>query len=326
MKCTENSYALPGNIAVLGPTGSGKTAVTHYLADIYNAEIVSCDSMQVYRGMNVGTDKPAEKQLQKYNYHMIGMLDIHQSWNLQQFLNIARPLIRSFNQQNKTVILTGGTGLYAKALLYNYQLQAADSLLYEDVYKQTQSETGKAELIRELEQGAGNAEIPNSLIRNPRRLARAVEILRLEGHLPKKFGNIDQTAETPGFEQFQEFVLLPEPAEHRSRIHQRTWEMLNNGWLEETDRLLQRGLMETSTAKQVLGYSEVAKYLQGELVSFEELVNQIEKKTWQYARRQKTWFRNQHPQACLLTLRSRTTARQIAAAIASTVASSHSPS
>ncbi len=306
------------NIAILGPTGSGKTAVAHELAARMNAAIVSCDSMQVYRGLNIGSDKPAPADLQRFNYHLIDMLEMTESWNLDRFLRQARPLIKSLNHRGKSVLLVGGTGLYAKALIYHYQLPAADSAIYREIFARTTTAEGRAELHEEVLAGEGG-NVPPDLLRNPRRLARAVEIVRLQGRLPENFVEIDAGRESTGFDRFSQFIIMPPDRELRQAIARRTRQMIERGWIEETRALLDGGLQQSPTARQVLGYSLVAAWLRGEVDSLEELARRIEQRTWQYARRQRTWFRRQHPGACLLTLRPGVGRNRVADAIASVV-------
>jgi len=299
----------PVNYAILGPTGSGKTAVAHCLAHAIDSVIISCDSMQVYRGMDIGSAKPSREQLQKFDYRLIDFIDIHETWNLNLFLHSARPLIKDLNKDGKSVLLVGGTGLYAKALLYGYELAAADSRVYNEIYTQAISEKGRKELRNEIIQ-AEKGRIPENIMQNPRRLARTVEIIRLQGKLPKKFNKTCRS-------DFQQFIIMPESKELRGKIEARSKQMLENGWIEETRALLKRNLMESSTARQVLGYDHVAAYIEGAIESRGQLLQRIQHRTWQYARRQRTWFRHQHPGASILTLKPNVSPEQIAEAILS---------
>ncbi len=314
----------PFNLAILGPTGSGKTAIAHCLADLVPAiDIVSCDSMQVYRRMNIGSAKPSPEKLHRYRYHLVDMREIDETWSLDLFLQAARPLVKALNQGGRSVLLVGGTGLYAKALLYDFKLPKAESAAYREIFAQTQTPEGRERLQSELIGNSGGLNLPRDLLQNPRRLARAVEIVRVQGCLPDGFGSLESDGRQATSQAFRQFIVMPSAAELRQKIRRRTREMLRQGWLEETAELLERGLMNTPTARQVLGYRQVADYLSGRIASRSELSARIEQKTWQYARRQRTWFRHQHPGAWQLTvlpgLDSATVARAIMAASSQSV-------
>jgi tRNA dimethylallyltransferase len=302
-------------IAILGPTASGKSAVAHRLALATGGEIISCDSMQVYQGLEIGTAQPTEAEKKEVPYHLTGELDITASWNAHQHKIEALDRVRQIHERGKTAFLVGGTGMYAKAILYDLSMQPADSAEYAEIFKTSSSENGRQKLIQEIRKNAPDFDIPPDLIANPRRLARAVEILRVSGSIPDNFCAMPETRKLSQRSDSTQFILLPPTDEHRQRIRNRTKKMLESGWIHEVEALRNRGFFETPTARQALGYSRVREFLEGTIDSEENLIERIVIDTWKYARRQRTWFRHQHPGAYLLTLRRNVSVDAICQAI-----------
>jgi tRNA dimethylallyltransferase len=189
----------------------------------------------------------------------------------------------------------------------------ADRVVFEQVEAELAAPNGQEELVRELTSAARNrAEIPPDTLRNPRRLARAIEVLRLTGRPPWEHAN--QSADEPVV-PVRQFILLPTMAVLKPRIVQRTSQMLDAGWIEEGRRALSAGLLATPTAKQALGYREIAAYLEGDLPDREALLDALIRRTVRYARRQRTWFLHQHPEAEILAIDEPTTATALATEI-----------
>lgn len=299
--------------AILGPTASGKTDLAVSLARHFGAEIISCDSMQVYRELRLGTAKPTPRQLNLVRHHLINCASIHERFDVNRFVTEARKILADCAARGKKAILAGGTGLYAKALVYGFQLQPADGALFRAVCDQASDPAGVQALRDELEQSyrlAGEA-IPGAFLANPRRLIRAVEILRLTGKPPAA----SPPAETPATPRCPQFVIMPHPGQLKERIFRRTEAMLQAGWIDEALELGGNGLLDTPTAYQALGYREIVEWSKSSGRPTGWLADRIATKTWQYARRQMTWFRHQHPRACLLTVGETTTTDEMCAAI-----------
>ena len=275
-------------LSILGPTASGKSDLAMILADKLNGEIISCDSMQVYKGMDIGTAKPSLEDQQKIPHHLIDCFDIKTRYSASMFYDLATKLIPEIESRGKLPIIAGGTGMYVRILLYGNDMPPADRNLHAEL-KGRLAEEGREVLLREL------AEVdPQTAERvkdNDRRLVRALEAVKLTGQpIPVKATWGDEPI-IPGLQ----VVNMCDPDLNRSRIIKRTAKMLKGGWIEETEALVQQGLWETPTACQSLGYRQIGDYLEGTFESFDALQEKIITLTCRYAKRQRTWFRNQHP-------------------------------
>ncbi|OPZ26395.1 MAG: tRNA dimethylallyltransferase [Lentisphaerae bacterium ADurb.BinA184] len=303
-------------LAILGPTGSRKSEIAIGVARTLGGEIISCDSMQVYRGMEIGTcAPPADPSPDAVPTHLVGCLDIRERYDANRFVRMAGTALLNVAGRGRVPILCGGTGLYAKALIYNLGLQPADPATFAAVCREAASADGLDRLSRELL--AASPDTPQAILVNPRRLIRAVEILRLRGHFPADPPAGDGSPPACPCAVFTQFVLLPPPAEHRAWLRHRTGQMLADGWVAETRRLLHEGLLKTPTAYQALGYREIAAFLEqpGSSADAGSLTETLIARTWAYVRRQRTWFRHQHPGAVFLPHRADTSVAQLAAAI-----------
>ena len=296
----------PQCLAILGPTCAWKSEIALLIAEELNGEILSCDSMQVYKGLDVGTAKPTTEMRARRRHYFVDTLPLAAPWDTHRFVQAARPLLAELPARGVIPILAGGTGLYARALLYGFEMLPADRELFARLERELAMPGGKERLVRELREGSADPrEMPLDTVRNPRRLARAVEVLRLVGRPPwELLSDRPQEPIVPG----RQFILLPTMAVLKPRIVRRTTWMLENGWIEEGETALAAGLLETPTAKQALGYREIAAYLAGELADREALLHALVGRTVKYARRQRTWFRHQHPGAEILEIEEPTTA------------------
>jgi len=286
-------------IVLLGPTCSGKSAAAIALAQRLGCggEVVSCDSMQVYRMLPIGTAQPDEQERSGIPHHLVGMLDLDQRWDASRFVPAAQELHAAIRLRGKRTIVAGGTGLYARALCYGMSLLPSDHDLALKLREEIGCAEGREALLAELAQ-AGDA-IPEDIRLNPRHLARAVEVLRLTGEPPWRLQKRSE-APLPGFRQF---CIIPDFDVLKERIARRTDAMLKAGWIDEAAAAYQAGLADAPTAWQALGYREIRRYLDGELKGgLAELRQLLIFATIQYARRQLTWFRHQHPGAIMLPL------------------------
>ena len=273
-------------IAIAGPTAVGKSAVALSLAEALEGEIVSVDSMQVYRGMDIGTAKPSMKERRGVPHHLIDICDVSHGFDAAQFVRAAEEAVQGICRRGSKPILCGGTGLYFKAFFEGLGTAPPANVEVREQLKHTPTK----ELLDELEHAdpVTFARIDKS---NPRRVIRALEVIRLTG---RPFS--EQKApwkESSGKDSNGLFVVLTRPAELlRRRIDVRVDQMFKAGLLEETKRLLDCGLQENRTALQALGYRQVCDHLlRG--VPLEETVELVKVRTRQFAKRQMTWFRRQ---------------------------------
>lgn len=274
-------------ILICGQTAVGKTAVAIELARLINAEIVSVDSMQVYRGMDVGTAKPTIEEQRAVPHHLIDILDITESFNAADFISLANSAIAKITARGKNVIMCGGTGLYFKAFLKGIGNAPPPD---KELRKELES-TPVELLLNELKE---KDPVTYSKIdrNNPRRVVRAIEVIRTTG---KPLSQLRADWNKTNYQSpFILFALKRDSADLRKRINERVDEMFKRGLVSETQNLLKLGLEQNPTAMQAIGYKQVVEYLRKER-SYEETVELVKIRTWQFARRQMTWFKYQLP-------------------------------
>jgi len=275
-------------LVVCGPTGSGKTALALSLAEKFPLEIISADSRQVYRRMDIGTAKATSFEQAIIPHHMIDLVDPDQEFSVADFVDLARPLISQITARGNIPCIVGGTGLYIRALLGGLaDLPSADQKLRKQLHQREQEE-GAGSLYRELQQvdPVAAAEIhPNNLIR----IVRALEVCIVSGRKISELKAEHSFSEQP----YRVLKLAPDfpRSELYSRINQRTGQMLSSGLVDEVRGLVEDYSFELKTL-QTLGYREVVRYLIAE-INAEQMSDDIQKHTRQYAKRQLTWFRKE---------------------------------
>ncbi|MBR0459515.1 MAG: tRNA (adenosine(37)-N6)-dimethylallyltransferase MiaA [Victivallales bacterium] len=291
------------HLVLLGPTASGKTSCALRFAQEHHLEIVNCDSMQVYRGLEIGTAQPTPQEQTSVPHHLIAFLDIHQPYDVNLFLEAIRPVLADIEHRRGRALIVGGTGLYARALVYGHTLLPANPEIAQRLQREFQQPGGQQVLAQRLLTFTRDPDsIPPDTLVNPRRLLRACEILELTGKPPWELHPKQTTPDS----RFRQICLLPEFDSLKERIRFRTMQMLHNGWITEAERVIQEGLLETPTARQALGYRDIADFLQGHSRAHnqDELAELLSNRTIQYARRQYTWFRHQHPGAIAVSTAS----------------------
>ena len=277
----------PGGPVLLlaGPTATGKSAVALDLAERLGGEIVSVDSMQVYRGLDIGTAKPSAGELARVQHHLIDVADPRDTFSAARFLELARPAVREIHARGRIAILCGGTGLYFKAWLQGL----GDGPPPDPTLRAELEGSPLEELLLEL--GQRDPTLAAAIDRqNRRRVMRAVEVIRLTGR-PASAQRADWAKpgqEGPGFL----ICLDRSPADLQGRVGARTEAMFAKGLVEETRRLLELGLSPQGAALQAIGYRQVAEHLRGER-SLEATVELVKQRTRQFIKRQRTWFRHQ---------------------------------
>jgi tRNA dimethylallyltransferase len=274
----------PPSLFLAGPTAVGKSEIALLLAEKIGGEIISVDSMQVYHGLDIGTAKPSPAERARVRHHLIDVVDLTESFDAAQFVRLANAAVAEIQSRGHVPIFCGGTGLYFKAFLEGLgEAPPADEALRAQL-----EGSPLPELLAEL---AEKDPVTYEKIdrNNPRRIVRAVEVIRLTG---KKFS--EQRAEwqskvhSPQSTVF--FGLTRGTADLRARIDARVDAMFERGLVEETRRLLERGLAQNKTAMQALGYRQVIEHLRDER-GLPETVELVKIKTRQFAKRQMTWFR-----------------------------------
>ena len=275
-------------ICVVGPTASGKTAMAVELAKAYNGEVLSCDSMQLYRRMDIGTAKPTVEEMQGIPHHMIDILEPAESFSVGLYVEMAEPILQDILSRDKTCIICGGTGLYVDSLIAGRTFAPYP-------------ETGKRQALEKLAAEQGIEAVmeilkkvdPESAARLPlgdqRRIIRAVEVYEETGKTITQH-NLETQAIPPKHEAFWLGLDFADRAELYARIDRRVDVMMEQGLLPEIERLLEEGVPPLSTSLQAIGYKEPMAALRGEM-TMAEAVDKIKQESRRYAKRQLTWFR-----------------------------------
>jgi tRNA dimethylallyltransferase len=271
-----------------GVTATGKTRIALALAETLGAEIISLDSMAVYRGMDVGTAKPTPEQQAVVPHHLIDVVDPAEDFSVAQYLDTAYATIAEIQSRGREVLFVGGTPLYLKALLRGlFEGPPADWDLRKEIEAEV-AEVGSEALHARLEQidpVAASTIHP----RDKRRLIRAIEVYRATGQpISHQQLQFDDGREA---EDCRVFVLRRPRPEQNARIDERVEEMLERGLVDEVRRLTTDGRLLGRTAGQAVGYHEVIEHLAGRL-DWDAMVSRIKTRTRQFAKRQGVWFRS----------------------------------
>ena len=286
-------------ILIAGLTAVGKSAIALALAEQIGGEIISVDSMQVYRGLDIGTAKPSAADRARVPHHLIDICDLSESFDAAQFARLAHRAAAEIQSLNHVPMLCGGTGLYFKAFLEGLdEMPSADAKLRAEL-----EATPLEELLEELRE-CDPVTFGKIDKKNPRRVIRAVEVIRLTGQAfssQQSWRALLRQCPNPAKVQGSDgafpskhlfFVLTRQPDDLRRRINARVDEMFRRGLVEETRELLKRGLEQNKTAMQAIGYRQVVQHLRGER-SLAETIELVKTRTRQFAKRQLTWFRAQ---------------------------------
>ena len=280
-------------VAVTGPTAAGKTAFGIGLSRRFSGEIVSCDSMQVYRGLPIGTAQPTEEELEQAPHHLVSFLDWDVPFSVSDYVELASKTIAEICNRENLPILVGGTGLYARSLLrgFSFQENVRDEELRRELFRQVETE-GIDVLYRELQRlDPVSAEQihPN----NVKRVVRAVEYCRLAGEPFSEQARRSHSLESP-YRSLMLCISFRDREKLYARIDRRVDLMLEQGLLEEAQTFYRfcKGNGTPATAAQAIGYKELFPHFE-EQVSLEEAVENIKRESRRYAKRQITWFRRE---------------------------------
>ena len=271
-------------IIVCGATATGKSELAVSLAKEINAEVVNADSMQVYRGMDIGTAKLTNEERGGIAHHLIDVLDIKDEANVAWYQQIAREKIDQILSTGKSVLVVGGTGLYIKAILDDLNFPDTDPEVRQKITDQAEKLGNDVmhERLAKLDPAAALA-IPKE---NIRRVIRALEVIELTG---KPFTANLPRQESSKYPDAKQFGLVLDRGNLDEKIDKRVEDMWARGFAREVSTLMTKGLEQSGTAKKALGYMQIMNYLNGE--SDEAFAKEETKRvTRAYARRQETWF------------------------------------
>jgi len=279
----DGSPPLP--LMLAGPTAVGKSEVALLLAGRLGGEIISVDSMQVYRGLDIGTAKPSAAERQRVPHHLIDVVELCEPFDAARFLELARRAVMEIQGRGRRPILCGGTGLYFKAYLDGL----GDAPPSNPALRAELERSPLSELLRELEQ-RDPVTFEHIDRQNPRRVVRAVEVIRLTG---RPFSG-QRAAWLENSPTGTVLALRRNAADLRARIDARVDRMFQQGLVRETESLLGRGLAQNRTAMQAIGYRQVVEHLRGAR-PLADTIAEVKAHTRQFAKRQMTWLRHQLP-------------------------------
>jgi len=284
----ENKKNLPPLLVITGPTATGKSEVAVHVAGAVGGEIVSADSMLVYRRMDIGTAKPTREEMRGVPHHLIDIVEPDQDYSVAIYQKQAREVIADIQARGRLPVLTGGTGLYIRSVIDHYDFSGAcrDESLRAKLFKEAQ-DNGFESLHLRLAEVDGQSAVKLHP-RDVRRVIRALEVYYLTGKPLSSYQKIEKYAE-PIFNLVIFGLTMAREKLYR-RIEQRVDAMIGAGLVEEVQGLLDAGYGPGLTAMQGLGYKEIIAYLTGE-VSLPEAIELLKRNTRRFAKRQLTWFR-----------------------------------
>lgn len=278
MKNKENLFIL------IGPTAIGKTDLSIKIAQLMNGEIISADSMQIYKYMNIGSAKVTKEEMQEVPHHLIGNVYPNEDFTVANYKNKAIALISNINKQGKLPIIAGGTGLYINSIVYD--LQFTEVPPSEGIRNQLELLSNE-DLHRELEK-VDDTSADKLNVNDRKRVIRALEIYKSTGKTMSEY-NKDFRTENEDYNLVM-IGLNMDRARLYDRINRRVDIMINSGLIDEVKGLLEMGYGKNLVSMQGIGYKETIMYLEGE-ISLDESIALIKQKSRNYAKRQLTWFR-----------------------------------
>ena len=289
-KQVTNSAAPDWLVVICGPTAVGKTEISIGVAEQLDGEIVSCDSMQVYKYMDIGTAKPSLVEQERVPHHLIDVVTPDEDFNVAKFQELAETAISEISLRGRIPVLVGGTGFYIKAITdgFLFPWKGASPEVRESLHKEA-AEKGTDRLYTRLEEvdpQAARKIHPN----DAKRVIRALEVYITTGRPISEMWREGRKKKRARFDRLVMVGLVRERSALYERINVRCDKMIELGLVEEARNLLEQGYSRTLASGQALGYKEVVPYLKGEC-SLEEAVELIKRDTRRYAKRQLTWFR-----------------------------------
>lgn len=274
-------------IALVGPTGVGKTETSLKLAELTNSEIISCDSMQVYKGMDIGTAKVSKEEAQKVPHHLIDILEPWQMYNVCAYVSDAKKCLADIFSRGKNVMVVGGTGLYADSFINDTDF--TETTGSEEVrcelaeYAEKHGREALHDMLRQSDPESAEQIHPN----NVKRVIRAIEYFRLSGEKISEHNK--KSALRPSPYDYVYIGLTRNREELYQRIEKRVDLMLEANLLDEVMSLYKKGCNLNMTSMQALGYKEIIHYIKGKC-TLDEAVRILKRDSRHYAKRQLTWF------------------------------------
>lgn len=277
-------------IVLTGPTAVGKTSLSISLAKAVNGEIISADSMQVYKGMDIGSAKIRKEEMQGVTHYLVDILEPEEEFHIVKFQELAKAALEEIYAKGKIPILVGGTGFYIQAVTRDIDFtQAEQETSYREDLEQFAKEKG-AEYLHEKLREVDSKSAENIHANNVKRVIRALEFYHQNG-TPISEHNEEQKQQTSPY-NLAYFVLTAPREILYERIDRRVDQMMEEGLLEEVKSLRERGCHRGMVSMQGLGYKEILAYLEGEY-PLEEAVRILKRDTRHFAKRQLTWFRRE---------------------------------
>lgn len=271
-----------------GPTAVGKTDISIKLAKRLNGEIISADSMQIYKHMDIGSAKIIKKEMQEIPHYFIDIVEPEESFNVSEFKKMAKQAIDKIDERERLPMLVGGTGLYINSLIYNYDFTEASVDEEYREYLQSMAEINGKEyvhnLLKDVDLESYNRLFPNDL----KRVIRALEVFKLTGKTISQFNLENDIYDIPYNVYY--FVLNMDRDKLYDRINRRVDIMIENGLIDEVKKLKSMGCTADMQSMKGIGYKEILHYLDGN-ISLDEAIYLIKKGSRNYAKRQLTWFR-----------------------------------
>ena len=275
-------------VVIVGPTASGKTALSVALAKKLRGEVISADSMQIYRGMDVGTAKVTPEEMDGIPHHMIDVADPAEYFSAARFVEMADPILRDILSRGKTAVIAGGTGLYVDALIQGRAFAPCPATGKREALEAEADLMGMEHMLDRLRQVD-----PDSAARlhlsDRKRILRALEVYEETGRTITAH-NLETQKVPPRYDPVWLGLSFADRAALYRRIDRRVDLMLEHGLLEEIRSLLDRGVPRTATALQAIGYKEFLPVLEGKRTP-EEAAEEVKRGSRRYAKRQLTWFR-----------------------------------
>ena len=277
-------------IILTGPTAVGKTALSVKLAKVINGSIISADSMQVYRGMDIGSAKVTKEEMDGIKHYLIDVLEPDEEFHVVRFQQMAKEAMAEIYQEGKIPILTGGTGFYIQSVLYDIDFTSQqEDIAYRERLEQLAKEQGN-EALHAMLQEVDPVSAEKIHANNVKRVIRALEFYEKTGMPISEHNEKEAAKESPY--TFCYFVLNDDRQRLYDRIELRIDQMLEQGLVDEVRKLKEKGYHKEMVSMQGLGYKEILAWLDGE-ISYEEAVYILKRDTRHFAKRQLTWFRRE---------------------------------